>query len=56
MPCRNFVVPIFWKRLCAVDTGVAGQGGYEGLFILDRHEKQTSPAAFAQIGFVPIVT
>ena len=36
----------------AADTGGASQGGYEGLFILDRHEKQTSPAAFAQFNGV----
>jgi hypothetical protein len=36
----------------APDTGGAGEGGYEGLFILDRIEKQTSPAAFAQFNGV----
>jgi hypothetical protein len=36
----------------AADTGGAGQGGDEGLFILDRQEQQTSPAAFAQFNGV----
>ena len=37
----------------STDTGGAGQGGgEEGLFILDRHEKQISPAAFAQFNGV----
>ena len=36
----------------AKDSGGAGLGGDEGLFILDRQEKQTSPAAFAQFNGV----
>ncbi len=36
----------------AADTEGAGQGGDEGLFILDRHEGQSSPAAFAQFNGV----
>lgn len=36
----------------AADTGGAGQGGDEGLFILDRQEQQTSPTAFAQFNGV----
>jgi len=34
------------------DTGDAGQGGHEGLFLLDRHEGQSSPAAIAQFNGV----
>jgi hypothetical protein len=36
----------------AADTGGASPGGDEGLFILDREERQTSPAAFAQFNGV----
>lgn len=36
----------------AADTGGASPGGEEGLFILDREERQTSPAAFAQFNGV----
>lgn len=36
----------------ATDTGGAGHGGYGSLFILDRLEQQTSPAAFAQFNGV----
>ncbi len=36
----------------AADTGGASPGGDEGFFILDREEKQTSPAAFAQFNGV----